>query len=120
MAVLGTILPARRVRLGFAVGGLVRRVYVELGQEVTTGDLLAGLDTAALESDVCKAEEALALSLARLKQARAGPREEAVEVAKAEYRRVLAQHEALLSGVHPEEVRQREVEPDVALREPVG
>jgi HlyD family secretion protein len=104
LAVLGTIRPARTVHLAFVVGGTLHSECVKLGQEVRAGDLLARLEAAELELDLRQAAEALALSQARLAQARAGPRQEAVAVAEAEYRRAQAQHEALLAGVLPDEV----------------
>lgn len=115
LLVLGTVLPAQTVRLGFAVGGPVQMVYVDVGQEVRTGDLLASLAMAALESEVREAEEALALSQARLEQARAGPVEGGIAAAEAEYRRVLAQHEALLAGARREEVMAAQAEVQAAV-----
>ncbi len=112
---LGTVLPARTVGLGFTVGGLVQAVYVELGQEVRAGELLASLDTADLELDVREAEEALALSRARLDQARATPRAFGVAVAEAEYRRALAQHEALLAGPRREDMVAAQADHQAAL-----
>jgi HlyD family secretion protein len=102
--VLGTVLPARRIKLSFGAGGPVQVLYVQVGQEVRVGDLLAELDDTDLELDRREAEEALALAQARLEKTRAGPREQEVAVAEAECRRAQAQYEALLAGARPEEI----------------
>jgi len=104
LSVLGTVLPAQRLRLGFGTAGPVKGMYVQIGMEVRKGDLLAELDVADLELGVREAEEALVLHQAALDQATAGAREQEVAVAEAEYRRALAQHEDLLDGARPEEV----------------
>jgi HlyD family secretion protein len=104
LSVLGTILPAQRVKLGFCVGGPVEVVNVQIGMEVKAGDLLAELDATDLKLDVREAEEALACSQSALEQASTGPREQEVAVAEAQYQRALAQHEGLLAGARPEEI----------------
>jgi HlyD family secretion protein len=100
---LGTVLPARQIKLSFSVGGGVRVVQVQVGSEVKAGDLLAELDTADLELAVQAAEDGLALNQALLDQAKAGAREQELTIAEAEYQRALAQHEQMLAGARPEE-----------------
>jgi HlyD family secretion protein len=126
---LGTILPAQRLKLGFLTAGPVSRVEVQIGSEVEAGDLVAALDTTALELTVQEAEDALAVSQALHVQAQAGPLEEAVAVAEAEYQRVLDQYEhaqsrdrqaqalseRALTQIHPKEVAIAQAEYDVAL-----
>lgn len=115
LAVLGTVLPARSVNLSFLTGGPVQTVNVQIGARVKAGDLLAELSTADLQLDVQEAEEALALSQATLDQAKAGPQEQEVAVAEAEYHRALAQHEARLAGARPDEIAAAQADYQAAL-----
>jgi len=121
LSALGIVRPARELQLGFGVGGPVEAVDVQVGEEISAGDLLATLDTTDLEYSVREAEEALALSEALLEQSSAGAREEEIAIAEAEYRRALAQHEELLAGARPEEVAaaQAEYEAELARYEQV-
>jgi len=121
LSALGIIRPARELQLGFAIGGPVEAVGVQVGEEVSAGDLLATQDTTDLEYAVREAEEALALSQALLGQTASGARKEEIAIAEAEYRRSLAQHEELLAGARPEEVAaaQAEYEAELARYEQV-
>lgn len=112
---LGTILPARRVTVGFQASGPVRAVHVQVGTEVQTGELLAELDTADLVFVVREAEDELALSRALLEQARAGAREQELAIARAGYERALAQHEQMLAGARPEQIAMARADRDAAL-----
>jgi multidrug resistance efflux pump len=111
LSVLGTILPAQRVKLSFLVGGPLHATHVQVGSEVKAGELLAALDTTDLEFTVQEAEDALVVSQALLNQAQAGPREEAVAVAEAEFQRAQSQYEKTealleraLTQTYPQEV----------------
>jgi HlyD family secretion protein len=122
LTALGTILPAQQLKLSFLVGGPVLVNHVQVGSEVKAGDLLAALDTTDLELAVQKAEETLAVSQARLRQAQAGPSEEAVAVAEAQARRAQAQveqaqaaQERALTQTHPEQVAMAEADYQAAL-----
>jgi HlyD family secretion protein len=115
LGALGTILPARRVKLGFSASGPVRLVEVEVGTQVKAGDVLAELDTAELELAVQEAEDELALNRALLEQARAGAREQELTIARAAYERALAQHEQLLAGARPEEMAMAQADYQAAL-----
>jgi HlyD family secretion protein len=126
---LGTILPARQLKLGFLTAGPVSAVEVQIGGEVKAGDLVAALDMTALELTVQEAEDALALSQALLVQAQAGPQEQAVAVAAAQYQQAQDQYEQAqaqyghaqalyeraLNQIHPEEVAIAQAEYRAAL-----
>ena len=112
---LGTILPARQLKLGFIVGGPLCAVQAQVGTDVKAGDLLAELDTADLELTVQAAEDGLALNQALLDQASAGAREQELAIAQAEYERALAQHEKLLAGARPEELAGAQADYQAAL-----
>jgi multidrug resistance efflux pump len=126
---LGTILPARQLNLSFLTAGPILVTHVQVGSEVKAGDLLAALDPTDLEAAVQEAEAALAVSEALLRQAQAGPLEEAVVVAEAEVQRALDQYERAqardqqaqalyqqaLTQIHPQEVAIAQADYDAAL-----
>jgi len=62
----GTIEPASEANLNFAVTGTVTAVNVKAGQTVTSGQVLATVDTTALSEQVSAAEAQLASANARL------------------------------------------------------
>lgn len=66
----GTVVAARSARVSTAVGGLVERVVVELGDEVEAGDTLVELDHALAQHDVARAEAAIREAEAELADAR--------------------------------------------------
>lgn len=122
MTALGTILPAQQLKLSFLAGGPVLVNNMQVGSEVEGGALLAALDTTDLEFAVQEAEDALAVREALLRQAQAGPMEEAVAVAEAEFQRAQSQyektqvlHERALAQTFPQEVAIAEADYQAAL-----
>lgn len=67
----GTVDAARRADLEFATSGTVARVAVALGDKVKAGQVVARLDTEALEAAVTRAEAGLARARAQLEADRA-------------------------------------------------
>jgi HlyD family secretion protein len=63
---LGTLRPVHTLQLSFLVGGPIRALPVRLGAKVQAGDLLAELDTTALQVDVESAQEEVAIRQAEL------------------------------------------------------
>jgi multidrug resistance efflux pump len=62
----GRVQPASQASLGFAQGGRVAEVLVQVGQTVSAGDPLLRLDTTTLEASVSQAQAALAVAQANL------------------------------------------------------
>ena len=58
----GRIAPVVTEEFGFLIDGRVLETYVEAGVDVAEGDVLARLDTAALENQLLAAEEELAIA----------------------------------------------------------
>lgn len=91
---VGKVRAAREARLSLRVGGTVKRVHVEEGDVVEAGQLLLELDTAELERQVRQAELSLELAELRLREARSGPSDADIEVARANLRRAVVAREA--------------------------
>jgi multidrug efflux pump subunit AcrA (membrane-fusion protein) len=66
VAASGTIQPASQADLQFGVSGQVTAVYVAAGQNVTKGQVLARVDSTALQDDVNAAQATLSADQARL------------------------------------------------------
>jgi multidrug resistance efflux pump len=79
----GTI-EAEGVLITAEVGGRIKKLAVDEGQEVTSGQTLAQLDTALLEAQQEQARAAVAVAEANLAQLQAGAREEDVLAAQAQ------------------------------------
>jgi HlyD family secretion protein len=62
----GKVVPAASVALSFASGGTVSQAPVQVGDRVNAGDVLAQLDTSALDQQLALAEANLAAAEARL------------------------------------------------------
>ncbi len=73
----------REVRLAFEVPGRIARLYVEEGERVATGQLLAELEKGYFEDRVRQAQAALEAAQAELWKLRNGPRPEEIEQAQA-------------------------------------
>lgn len=93
---LGTLRPAQTLRLGFETGGPVRAVSVRLGSKAKAGDLLAELDTSALELELQSAHEQVAVQQAALEGLMNGSSTALVERAEAEHTHQVAQAEIAL------------------------
>ncbi len=62
----GTVTPVNQASVSFPVGGRVAQVPVAVGQHVTTGDVLAELDTSSLAASLDNARSTLASAQAKL------------------------------------------------------
>jgi multidrug resistance efflux pump len=93
---LGTIRPAQTLQLSFSASGPVHRVPVRLGTEVKEGELLATLDTAALELELQSAQQEVALRQAALDGLISGSSAMLVARAEAEHAQQVAQAEIAL------------------------
>jgi macrolide-specific efflux system membrane fusion protein len=56
----GVLQPKVKVDVGAQVSGQVRKIHVQLGQQVHKGDVLVSLDPELARNDVAQAEAALA------------------------------------------------------------
>jgi len=93
ISALGTVWPVQRLQLSFGASGPVRAVPVFLGMEVKEGDLMAELDTTALDFDLQDAQEEVALRRAVLDGLMDGSDAALVERAEAEHAQQVAEAE---------------------------
>jgi HlyD family secretion protein len=78
----GELIPAQELELSFRTSGRLAEVLVEIGDQVAEGDLLASLETVALERAVSEAGVELQIAQLELGDVREGPSE--AEIADAE------------------------------------
>jgi HlyD family secretion protein len=79
----GRLLPQREAQLALGVAGQVEAVYVEVGDEVQTSDVLIQLEASSLERAVRTAEQNLAVQEANLAELLQGASDEDIAVAEA-------------------------------------
>lgn len=100
----GRIEPQNEVRVEFGISGVVAEVFVERGQHVTKGMLMARLRTDDLELAIRRAEVELARARAQLEQLYEPPDEIDVAAAQAEVARAKAQLEELRAPPNQKEL----------------
>ena len=80
----GTLQPTRSVNIGSELSGTVRRVLVDVNDQIKKGQVLVELDTAKLSSQVLRSRAALAAAHARQAQAAATVKEAQASLARLE------------------------------------
>ena len=78
------VLPARNADVRAMVDGLIEQVYVEEGDRVRAGDVLARLSDRDYRAELGKVDAEIAEKRATLKMLRAGPRREEIDLARGE------------------------------------
>ncbi len=79
----GQIEARRKSLLGFDRIGQISEMFVDRGDDVTAGQLIAALDVDALRAQRHKLEADLRSAEAQLREAQAGPRQESIRAARA-------------------------------------
>src|SRR5215213_3091156 len=82
----GNVQSRSQVNVVPKITGRVERLYVDIGDEVRQGEVIADLDRAALDAQVQQAEAAVSVAQARLSQVQAGSKAEDIEAAAAAVR----------------------------------
>jgi HlyD family secretion protein len=109
----GTVVPVQTVNLSPKTSGRLSKLYVEQGDRVQQGQLIAQMDNADIEAQLIQARANVAQAQARLAEAANGSRPE--EIAQASAR--LAQAQARLAEAQrgrPEEIAQAQAQVDSA------
>lgn len=78
----GQVQKGDKINLSFKNGGKIERIYVEVGEEVKEGSLLARLETSGLQIQLQEAESALAVTQANLNKLLAGATSEEIKAAE--------------------------------------
>ncbi len=100
----GQVVPVRWMTLSFQTGGRLAELAVQVGDIAQAGDVLARLDTGALELEVQEARDDLATQEAQLALTMEGATPAQMAAAQAEYEAALAGYEELKAGPTEEEL----------------
>jgi multidrug resistance efflux pump len=95
---------AYEIRIGSRVGGRVRNVFVEEGDQVKQGETLVALEPFDLNERRSQAEAELAARQAEYEKLTKGFRPEEIEAAKADYDRLAARLSELQHGPRSQEI----------------
>ncbi len=102
----GVVQPVRRVNLSPKTQGRLAELYVEQGDRVTAGQVIARMESKELEAQLLQAEARLARSKANLQKLQTGTRPEEIAAAQARFDQSLARLAELEAGTRSEEVAQ--------------
>ena len=82
----GNVQSRSQVNVVPKITGRVEHLYVDIGDEVRQGEVVADLDRASLDAQVQQAEAAVSVAQARLQQVQVGSKAEDIEAAAAAVR----------------------------------
>ena len=97
LSTAGTAAAQAQVTLAFQTSGQIKAINVKTGDQVKAGQVLAQLDSTALEMAVAKAQVALETSQVNLQQTKEGPTAAEVQSAKASLASAQAAYQAALN-----------------------
>lgn len=87
----GTVVPIQTVNLSPKSAGVVQKLYVEQGDKVEAGQIIAQMDSATLQAELMQARANLAQAEANVSQVRSGSRSETIAQAQASVAQAEAQ-----------------------------
>ncbi|HEY9863175.1 MAG TPA: efflux RND transporter periplasmic adaptor subunit [Candidatus Obscuribacterales bacterium] len=102
----GVVQPVRRVNLSPKTQGRLAQLYVEQGDRVEAGDMVARMESGEIEAQLLQAQARLERVKANLDKLQTGTRPEEIEQAQARLNQVKANLAQLRSGSRPEEIAQ--------------
>jgi len=102
----GTVQPVQRVNLSPKNSGRIAELYVEQGDRVKEGQVIARMESRDIEAQLQQAQARLASAQARLDKAKAGTRPEQITQASARLTQFQAKLDQLRAGSRVEEVTQ--------------
>src|SRR3954469_14354625 len=100
----GNVQSRSQVNVVPKITGRVERLYVDIGDEVRQGEVIAELDRAALDAQVQQSEAAVSVAQARLQQVQAGSKAEDIEAAAAAVRSAEARLDQARAGGRVEQI----------------
>ncbi len=110
----GKIVPVQNVNISPKNPGTLTQLYVEQGDRVTQGQILAKMDSADIQARILQARANLAQAQAKLDQQKAGSRPQEIAQAKARLTQVQAQLAAAREGNRPQEIAQAQAQVNAA------
>ncbi|MEH2090817.1 efflux RND transporter periplasmic adaptor subunit [Nostoc sp.] len=110
----GKVVPVQSVNISPKNPGVLSRLYVEQGDRIQQGQILARMDSAGIEAQRSQYRANLAQSQAQLAQALAGSRPQEIAQARARLAQSQAQLAAAKAGNRPQEIAQSQSQVDAA------
>ncbi|WP_413160971.1 efflux RND transporter periplasmic adaptor subunit [Capilliphycus salinus ALCB114379] len=100
----GVVQPVRRVNLSPKTQGRLSQLFVEQGDRVEAGQIVARMESGDIEAQLLQAEAGLARVKANLSKLQTGSRPEEIAAAIARLNRAQATLDELRAGTRPEEI----------------
>ncbi|MBD2607496.1 efflux RND transporter periplasmic adaptor subunit [Scytonema hofmannii FACHB-248] len=110
----GKVVPVQSVNISPKNPGILKQLYVEQGDRVQTGQILARMDSADIQARIQQFSANLAQSQAQLAEAEAGSRPQEIDQSKARLSQVQAQLAQAQAGNRPQEIAQAQALVDAA------
>ncbi|MEH2316211.1 efflux RND transporter periplasmic adaptor subunit [Nostoc sp.] len=110
----GKVVPVQSVNISPKNPGVLTQLYVEQGDRIQQGQILARMDSASIETQRSQYRANLAQSQAQLAEAVAGSRPQEIAQARARLAQSQAQLAAARAGNRPQEVAQSQSQVDAA------
>ncbi|MDZ7954113.1 efflux RND transporter periplasmic adaptor subunit [Nostoc sp. DedQUE09] len=110
----GKVVPVQSVNISPKNPGVLSQLYVEQGDRIQQGQILARMDSAGIEAQRSQYRANLAQSQAQLAQALAGSRPQEIAQARARLAQAQAQLAAAKAGNRPQEIAQAQSQVDAA------
>jgi len=110
----GKVVPVKSVNISPKNPGVLSQLYVEQGDRIRQGQILARMDSASIEAQRSQYRANLAQSQAQLAEAVAGSRPQEIAQARARLAQSQAQLAAARAGNRPQEVAQSQSQVDAA------
>ncbi|MHC5936985.1 efflux RND transporter periplasmic adaptor subunit [Nostoc sp.] len=110
----GKVVPVQSVNISPKNPGVLSQLYVEQGDRIQQGQILARMDSASIEAQRSQYRANLAQSQAQLAEAVAGSRPQEIAQARARLAQSQAQLAAARAGNRPQEVAQSQSQVDAA------
>jgi HlyD family secretion protein len=110
----GKVTPIQSVNISPKNAGIVSQLYVEQGDRVQKGQIIARMNSDDIQARIQQAKANLAQSQAQLNQARAGNRPQEIAQARSRLAQAEAQLAAARAGNRPQEIAQAQAQVDAA------
>ncbi|MBW4685912.1 MAG: efflux RND transporter periplasmic adaptor subunit [Komarekiella atlantica HA4396-MV6] len=110
----GKVVPVQSVNISPKNPGVLAQLYVEQGDRIQQGQILARMDSANIDAQIRQYRANLTQSQAQLSEAVAGSRPQEIAQAKARLAQAQAQLAAARAGNRPQEISQAQAQVDSA------